>query len=202
VFSSVPIELDGRRVSRGMEFALHVELAPDDLSFSPRARKVTSIELDGRRIGCAGMRYSGKSPAEVTILTNGVLAERFVLGETRRPAAPDFGAIVDVDLDKDLGQNKIVRGPEYDRVMAAIWAVHDRIAPADFGAPVAERASVGGGWEQFIWPLAAIGIGTLSTVWGLSESDDEGELLAVFGLALFAAGVVGIVLGVLRSLQR
>lgn len=201
-FSSVPIQLDGKRVSKGLEFALHVELVPDDLSFSPRARQITTIELDGRRIGCAGMRYSGKQPAQVTILTNGVLAERFVLGDTERPAAPDFGAIVDVDLDKDLGQNKLLRGPEFDRVMAAIWAVHDRIAPADFGAPVHDRVSVGGGLEQFRLPAALIVIGLLLAAWGLNDNGGEGELLAVFALALASAGIVGVVLGVLRSLKR
>lgn len=201
-FSSVPIQLDGKRISNGLEFALHVELTPDDLSFSPRARQVTAIELDGHRIGTAGMRYSGKQPAQVTILTNGVLAERFVLGDTERPAAPDFGAIVDVDLGKDLGQNKILRGPEFDRVMAAIWAVHDRIAPADFGAPESSRVAVGGGLEQFRLPAVVIVIGLLVTAWGLNDNGGEGELLAVFGLALASAGIVGVVLGVLRSLQQ
>jgi hypothetical protein len=201
-FSSVPIQLDGKRISKGMEFALHVELSPDDLSFSPRARQITAIELDGHRIGSAGMRYSGKQPAQVTILTNGVLAERFVLGDTERPAAPDFGAIVDVDLDKDLGQNKLLRGPEFDRVMAAIWAVHDRIAPADFGAPERSRVAVGGGLEQFRLPAAAIVVGLLLAAWGLNDNGGEGELLAVFGATLASAGVVGVVLGVLRSLKQ
>jgi hypothetical protein len=208
-FSSVPIQLDGERVSKGMEFALHVELTPDDLSFSPRARKVTAIELEGHagraghRIGSAGMRYSGKQPAEVTILTNGVLAERFVLGDAQRPAAPDFGAIVDVDLGKDLGQNKIVRGLELDRVMAAIWAAHDRIAPASFGAPVtSHKPVVGGGLEQFYLPVALIAIGSLLAAWGLSDNGGEGELLSVFAIALAATGIVGVVLGVLRSLKR
>ncbi len=202
VYSSVPIQLNGRRVSKGMEFALHVELSPDELSFTPRARQVTPIELDGRRIGCAGMRYSGKSPAEVTISTNGVLAERFVLGDAERPAAPDFGAIVDVDLGKDLGHNKLLRGPEFDRVMAAIWAVHDRIARADFGAPVTHHVVVGGGLEQFRWPLAAIGIGLLLAAWGLSESGGEGEVLSVLGVALAAAGIAGLALAAFRGLQR
>jgi hypothetical protein len=203
VFSSVPIRLDGKRVSKGMEFALHVELSPDELSLSPRARQVTAIELDGRRIGSAGMRYSGKQPAEVTILTNGVLAERFVLGDAERPAAPDFAAIVDVDLGKDLGQNKIVRGPEFDRVMAAIWAVHDRIAPQDFGAPVIRHASVvGGGLELFLLPVALIVIREVVAAWGLNDNGGEGELLSVFAIALAATGVAGVALAVLRSLKR
>jgi hypothetical protein len=202
-FSSVPIQLDGKRISKGMEFALHVELSPDDLSFSPRARKVTAVELDGHRIGSAGMRYSGKRPAEVTILTNGVLAERFVLGDAERPAAPDFGAVVDVDLGKDLGQNKLLRGPEYDRVMAAIWAVHDRIAPADFDAPLTSHAPVvGGGFEQFRLPAALIVIGVLLAAWGLNDNGGQGELLSVFAIATASVGIVGVVLGVLRSLKR
>jgi hypothetical protein len=201
-FSSVPIQLDGERVSNGLQFALHVELSPDELSFSPRARQITAIELDGHRIGYAGMRYSGKQPAQVTILTNGVLAERFVLGDAERPAAPDFGAIVDVDLHKDLGQNKILRGPEFDRVMAEIWAVHDRIAPAELGEPVHSRVTVGGGLEQFRLPVALIAIGVLVAAWGLNDNGGEGELIAVFAIALAGAGVVGVVLGVLRSLTR
>lgn len=202
VFSSIPIELDGQRVSKNMQYALHVELAPDELSFSPRGRSFTAIELDGRRIGTAGMRYAGKLPAEVTILTNGVLAERFVLGDEQRRAAPDFGAVVDVDLRKDLGQNKVVRGPEFERVMAAIWAVHDEIVPKEFDAPVTGHASIGGGLEQFRLPVALIGIGVLLGAWGLAEHDGYGEILAVFGIILAAAGIVGVVLGALRSLKR
>jgi hypothetical protein len=201
-FSSVPINLDGERISKGMPFALHVELSPNELSFSTRARQVTAIELDGQPIGQAGMRYSGKQPAQVTILTNGVLAERFVLGDATRPAAPDFGAIVDVDLAKDLGHNKILRGPEFERVMAAIWAVHDCIAPTNFGAPVHKHVSIGGGLEQFRLPIAVIGVGLLLAAWGMSNSGGEGELLAVFGVALASMGVVGVVLGAFRSLKR
>lgn len=202
VFSPVPIELAGRRISKGLQYALHVELSPDELSLSPRARQVTNIELDGQRIGCAGMRYSGKLPAEVTILTNGVLAERFVLGDAQRPAAPDFGAIVNVDLERDLGHNKLLRNPEFERVMAAIWAVHDRIAPAGFGAPVSSHRVIGGGLEQFRWPFAALVVGVTLAAWGIGEGGAQAELIAVFGFGLVATGIVGVVLGVLRSLQR
>lgn len=136
-FSPVAIELDGARISKGSMSALRVQLSDD---FVPNPRRVSKIELDGQLIGRAALRYGGGLPAEVTILCNGVLAERFELGDAARPAARDFAAIVDIDLPKDLGQNKLLRGPEFEAVMHAIWAVHDRIAPAGYEQAPKRRA--------------------------------------------------------------
>lgn len=186
VYSPVTIQLGDERVSRGLREALYIELTPDDLSFAPRPRKLEAIELDGRPIGWAALRYSGKLPAELTIVTNGVLAERGTFGDQRRRAAPDFGAVVDVDLARDLGQNKLLRGPELERVMDAIWAVHDRIAPEDFGEPGSGHvAPASKGDLGLFGPVILISVGLLLVWAGVAEDDWQGVIVA-----LFAAGVV------------
>ncbi|PRQ04765.1 hypothetical protein ENSA5_05300 [Enhygromyxa salina] len=199
VYSSRAVELGGERVSRGMVQALHVELLPTELSFSPRVRKASKIELDGELIGYAGLRYTSKAPAAVTILTNGVLAEELEFGDEERPGAPDFAAIVDVDLAKDLGQTKLLRGPEFERVMEAIWAVHDRVAPEGFGAPRRKRLVAIGDESNFITALIVlIIIGVALAAWGAGAGDTPGGLVVLFGIGLAVAGAFGLGMLVLQ----
>ncbi|WP_146157201.1 hypothetical protein [Enhygromyxa salina] len=187
-YSPAAIFIGDERISQGLRFALHVQLVPDELRFSPQVRKRTRITLDGAPIGLAGLRYSGNQPAVVSILTNGVLAERFELGSASRRAAPDFGAIVDVDLPKDLGQAKLLRGPEFTRVLDAIWAVHDKIAPAKFGdaTGVASDQPAERSHEGIYLPMLILGIGTVLTMFGFGS----GGWLMTLGLATAALGVV------------
>jgi hypothetical protein len=199
-FAPMPIDLDEERISGGLVNALHTQLGPDDLSFSPRARRVTEIELAGEVVGLAGLRYSGKLPAEVTILTNGVLAETFELG-LERPAAPDFAAIINVDLPKDLGQNKLLRGPEFDAVMAAIWAVHDRIAPAEFGepsnAPEQQRQNLALGL-----PLSLAAAGAFIMWLALDPRDPQAPLAMLFGILVLAVGGIGVIAAVVLARKQ
>jgi len=124
-------------------------------------------------VGVVAMRYGGGLPAELSIVTNGVLAERVMLDD-ERPAAPDFAAIVDLDLAKDLGQTKVLRGPAYEAVLAAVWALHDQIAPAEFGpAEGGGRASRRTDLSSFGFPLVAAGIGGL-LLWSVLD-DLRGE---------------------------
>ena len=187
-FSNYKIELDGQLISVGHRFALHVELDPERPALSPNARNVRRIELDDRPIGCAGFRYTDSAPAELRILTNGVLAEQFELGDEQRPAAKNFGAIVELDLAKDLGQSKLLRGPEYERVIEAVWALHDSVTAR---RAVARRTSVPpqprarASFSSV--PALGVGVMVVGVVVGVVGS------VALGGL-LFGAGVLVVVL--------
>jgi hypothetical protein len=187
-FSPVPIFIGDEQMSQGLRFALHVPVEANDLRFSPRIRRATKVIVDGAPVGYAGMRYAGKQAAVVHILTNGVLAERFELGDSSRRAAPDFGAIVDVDLPKDLGQAKVLRGPEYTQVLDAIWAAHAKVAPAKFGDATGgtgeDEPRFDRGPEGMHLPLVLVGIGVVVTMLGFGYAG----WLTKIGLVIGAIG--------------
>lgn len=205
-FSATPIFLDGERVGQPLERALHTTLSSGELSLGVRARKLRSIELDGVRIGAAALRYGGGLAPELRIVTNGVLAETLMLDELARPAAADFLAIVDLDLAKDLGQSKLLRGPAFDRVLDRVWAVHDEIAPPEPGERATARArrfDLGGLSAQAVLiPLAAMLFGLLILWASYDDGGVEGGILVMFSLALIAGSAIGLIRGILSARPR
>lgn len=198
-FSAYKIELDGEVISIGHRFALHVELDPAQPALTPNARRVRPIELDGRPIGCAGLRYADKAPAEVRVLTNGVFAERFELGDEQRKGMSNFGAIVELDLPKDLGQTRLARGPELERMLAAIWAVHDQLAPRRVGGSYRSGLPA---YQALPAPIALWILGGFALagllIWIDSGSPTPG-LTSVFGWTLLFFSVIAVlVLGYLK----
>ena len=190
-YASAPMILDGARLDRGQRHVFHVDFEDAALGFGDRGLKVRPVVLDGVKIGLAGFRYGGRAPAQLTILTHGVLTERLEFGGAERPAAPDFTAIVDVDLAKDLSQSRVLRGPAYDQVIAAVWAVHDAIAPATFGRPrTREPKSVGGFPGLALVPLV-LGIAGF-TAFGVAAATGNGRLENIAWLLLFATVVAGL----------
>ena len=67
----------------------------------------------GDRIGYAWLGDDAK-PAEVCVLTRGVFAERVRLQDARRGLV----AIVDTDLERDIGEAKLRQSPELDAMLA------------------------------------------------------------------------------------
>jgi hypothetical protein len=184
-WSPTPIMIGEQTISGGLSSALQPPLSHE---FIPAPRKVGKVLLDGESIGLAGLRYEGDA-AEVTFLCNGVLAERIQIGDAERPAAREFVAIVDVDLPKDLGQAKLLRGPEFERVMDAIWVVHDRIAPPGY-ADAPQRPALpkvrGGRSHAIAFVLWAGGI--LAIIVGHGIVAWLGLLALPLGVAIVMAG--------------
>jgi hypothetical protein len=115
------------QLSVGHRFGLHVELDPERPAMRSNLRRARKVMLGDRHVGIAGLRYADGAAARVWILTNGVLVESFELVDGARRGVPGFGAIVELDFAKDLGQAKLRRGPEYDALIEAIWAAHERV---------------------------------------------------------------------------
>lgn len=109
-FSNFTINLYGRPMNAGHRRAL-VGLRTERVRLT-----------DGTSIGLAGLRPE-REPAKLLLLTRGVLAETLTLERAR----PGFLAVVEVDLRKDLSQRGVLRGPEFDEVLAAVLRAHARV---------------------------------------------------------------------------
>lgn len=98
-FSPIPVYTDDESVSRGWAAAFDghtVEVRADD----------------ARVIGMAGYTLS-PGPALLEVLVGGVRIEAIQLAEYER----GFVAVVDLDIDLDLSQRKVVRGETFERLI-------------------------------------------------------------------------------------
>ena len=88
-------------------------------------------------MGLARLGHGGQ-PGRLLLLTNGVLAETLPLPE----APTDFLALVDVDLRKDLAQNRVVRDAEFDQMMVAVRSAWERLGRRPATTPSQRKAAV------------------------------------------------------------
>lgn len=185
-FSPVTVKLDGEQIDMGLE---HAFVDADSPGWAPRPRKLRPVTLGDRPLGLAGLRYGSEAPAELILLSNGVLAERFEFGDPSRPAAPDFTAILDLDLRKDLAQARFLRGLAFDEVLDAVWSAHDAIAPEDFGPPRREALPevARNAWIAALIPVVTAAVGLTLIVWDYFE---PGEQAGGWGWALLVGTVL------------
>ncbi|MCA9684664.1 MAG: hypothetical protein KC457_20935, partial [Myxococcales bacterium] len=125
-YASFPVNLYGQRVSAGLRQVM-LGLRTDRILLD-----------DDTPIGLASLDRRRKK-ATLMLLTRGVLSETLELEDMD----PRFIAIVDVDMRKDLSQRGILRGPIFDRVMAAVRRAHaGLVAPVRLGGEQGVRAQI------------------------------------------------------------
>lgn len=119
-FARFPIEINGWRLSKGLEAGLGFDGAKPHAS--SRTAPVMLGGEQGQQVGVAS-NYAADTPAILSLQTRGVLTELVELEGMR----PGFRALVDVDLPKDLGQHQVLRGEDYDAVLEAVRQAHEAL---------------------------------------------------------------------------
>lgn len=110
--SHTAISVDGERIDAGFAAAFA----------GYRRVKTTAVAVD--ELGIIGQAARvGAEPAKALIMTHGVLAETVALDNCRHGLL----AVVDVDLRKDLSQQRLLRDPAFQQVIAAIERADDRL---------------------------------------------------------------------------
>jgi len=107
-----PIFLDRRRISQNPVLE-HPALAEP------------VIDQRGVVTGQAGFVVGPRSPARALLLSSGLLIETLTLLD----CLPNFVAVIDVPLSRDLTQTTVARTPELDAALAPVYVVHARLAP-------------------------------------------------------------------------
>jgi hypothetical protein len=109
-YSPIAVDLEYERISFGLHGAL----------VDRRARNITAIVDGEHTIGWVGWA-PGSSPAEILLLTHGVITE--IVHATTWEGL----AIVDVPLRKDVGERAVLRDAEFERILALVEAAAPQI---------------------------------------------------------------------------
>lgn len=131
---------------------------------------VDVLDAAGRTIGAAGFRAGSSGVGEAQVYVGGVLIERIPLTTLEQ----GFAAVVDVDLPLDGSQQQLLRGEDYNILLAAISRAHD-LAPRPTAQDAAEMESLakarekvhdsGGIWFTILvyWPLVVVPVAYILT---------------------------------------
>ena len=111
-----------------------------------RASRLHTIRGEaGESMGYAWLSADA-APATLRLLTRGVFANTVRLSDLR----PGFMAIVDTDLQRDIGEAKLRRGPAFDALIARMHTVSEELVPTTLATREArdvstDRRTPGGG---------------------------------------------------------
>jgi len=160
-YASFPIEVDGQPISTGYRTLLDLH--------GNQPRRSVEIRSADRGIGLATM-LPRDEPPKLYLLTRGVFSETLTLRTWHR----GFMALVDVDLEKDLSQRKVLRDAAFDQVMRACDQAHSRLPRPSHSAasPTNDRSSTKQGiLAALIYILIVLGICIVG--WGIDAWQDR-----------------------------
>ncbi|MFO7566227.1 MAG: hypothetical protein R6X02_26530 [Enhygromyxa sp.] len=115
--SRVPVHIDAFRIAKGWS-----RIFGNPMLASPEARAAhveLPVTLEGATIGVAGFHLESTVAAFTRFIVGGVAIEDVPLD-----GVAGFRALVEVDLDRDLSQAKVLRDHRFEAISAAVAEAH------------------------------------------------------------------------------